>query len=264
MTSNNVLNVNSIIKFSNVDGTGNRYVVFTQECNINCIYCHNFETINQCSDCMICTDHCKSKAITNENGKVKFDKTKCSSCDTCIHICENRSTPKAVKMTVDEIFEDIKKVKSFLRGVTISGGECTLQHKAVYELVKRVQEELNLVCFIDSNGYFDMEEIKPLVEIGTFIIDIKGTGNTENIIGVKETNRNIENLRKLLHLGKVEEVRTVVTNDIDYFEKVIKDVKEILKEYDVFYKIIGMHSHGDENLKKLEPTKEQLEYLKNI
>ena len=40
------LKINKIINFSSVDGPGNRLVVFAQGCNLNCIYCHNPETID--------------------------------------------------------------------------------------------------------------------------------------------------------------------------------------------------------------------------
>lgn len=39
------LPVHKIIPFSNVDGPGNRTAIFVQGCNLNCVYCHNPETI---------------------------------------------------------------------------------------------------------------------------------------------------------------------------------------------------------------------------
>lgn len=39
------LPVQRIIPFSNVEGSGNRTSIFLQGCNINCLYCHNPETI---------------------------------------------------------------------------------------------------------------------------------------------------------------------------------------------------------------------------
>lgn len=39
------------IEFSNVDGPGNRFVVFLQGCTFDCLACHNPYTINPCVDC---------------------------------------------------------------------------------------------------------------------------------------------------------------------------------------------------------------------
>lgn len=39
------LPVHEIIPFANVDGSGNRTAIFVQGCNLDCVYCHNPETI---------------------------------------------------------------------------------------------------------------------------------------------------------------------------------------------------------------------------
>ncbi len=268
--ANNKIVVNEIIKFSNVDGPGNRYTIFTQGCNINCTYCHNFETINFCNHCMECVKHCESSALTILNNKVHYNKSKCTNCNKCIIACPNSSTPKTTLYTVNELVDEINKYKLFLKGITISGGECTLQYKGVIELFKEVKKHTDLSCYIDTNGYFDIEQIWELVELtDKFMIDIKGVHSTKNIIGKNETERNLENLKKLLEIHKVEEVRTVVTNDSQYFAKTVEAVANIIKDYDVKYKIIKMkdHSIGEKqnHLKTLIPTNNDIdEYLKVI
>lgn len=50
-TAKIILPVKDIIPFANVDGSGNRTTIFVQGCNLNCIYCHNPETIKMpCED----------------------------------------------------------------------------------------------------------------------------------------------------------------------------------------------------------------------
>ncbi len=261
---NNKLVVNGIVKFSNVDGPGNRYTIFTQGCNINCFYCHNFETINMCNSCGLCVNFCESKALSLENGKVAFEKSKCVGCDTCIRTCQNSSSPKTQLYTVDELISEIKKYEAFLKGITVSGGECTLQADFMVELFKRIKEETELTCFIDTNGYFDLESesIQKLIEVtDKFMIDIKAITEPEKIISVGESDRNIRNLKYLLDIDKIYEVRTVVTNDFDFFEKVIDETSKIIKAYDVRYKIIKMHH---DKLKDIIPDVELMERYRRI
>ncbi len=236
--------VNDIIKFSNVDGPGNRLVIFTQGCNIQCIYCHNFETINVCINCGRCVSHCPGKALDMVDKKVIYNKSKCIDCSECIKVCNNSSSPKSMWYTIDELLLIIKKYEVFLRGVTISGGECTLQSSAITRLFTRIKKETNLTCFVDTNGYIDANDksIKELIEVtDKFMIDIKALKETEKIIGVSESNRNINILKQLLELDKIYEVRTVVTNDFDYFKPILKIVANIVKDYDIPYRIIRMN-----------------------
>ncbi len=258
--------VNGIIKFSNVDGPGNRLTIFTQGCNIACVYCHNFETINLCNSCGICVKTCPTNALQLENKKVVYYEDKCVNCDECIKVCENSSSPKTQEYTVDELCDIISKYKVFLRGITVSGGECTMQAKVITKLFEKIKAETNLTCFVDTNGYFDLnnEDIKALVEItDKFMVDIKAINNAEEIIKVKETNRNIENLEALLNKNKVHEVRTVVTNNFDYFKPVIDEVSSLVENFDVEYHIIKMRAkvmkENQRHLESLAPSDEDME-----
>ncbi len=255
--------VNDIIKFSNVDGPGNRYTIFTQGCNVSCIYCHNFETIALCNNCGVCVPACNHDALSLFNGVVEYVSDNCEHCNACIYECPRNSTPKTKILSVDSLVEEIKKYTPFIQGVTVSGGECTLQHQSVTRLFSLVHKIPGLSCFIDTNGYFDFDNILGLIEeTDKFMIDIKGVGNTSKIIGACESTRNLENLQSLLNLSKVYEVRTVIMRDFTYFDKVVRTVAEILSEYNVRYKLIKMRNHfnGRDNnrLDSLIPTEDEM------
>ena len=108
--------VNKIIPFSSVDGPGNRTAVFLQGCNINCRYCHNPETRGMCTNCGECVAKCPTGALSIENKKVKYDSSKCVSCDTCIHVCRHDSSPRTKVMDAYEVYDMIKKQIPFIRG----------------------------------------------------------------------------------------------------------------------------------------------------
>ena len=165
--------VTKIIPFSSVDGPGNRTAIFLQGCNINCKYCHNPETRNHCVNCGLCVQVCPQKALSLENGKVSFDASACISCDTCIKTCPHGSTPKTRLMTAEEVMEIVRKQVPFIRGITVSGGECMLQPDFVAELFKLAKKE-NLGTLIDSNGTIDFREYPELLSVSDGVmLDIK-------------------------------------------------------------------------------------------
>lgn len=236
--------INKIIPFSNVDGPGNRLAIFFQKCNINCVYCHNPETINNCINCMECIPGCPTFAIKNAYGKVIFDEKLCIECDQCIKVCKFNSSPRIKEYGIKELMEIIESYKPFIRGITVSGGEPTLQADFIAELFKGVKL-LGLTCFVDTNGFFNKTEISKLItETDKFMIDIKAVKHLEKLCGAR-TEDNIENLRYLLKENKVYEVRTVIVLDYLDIENTLDVVANIVKNYpEVIYKLIRVHSSG--------------------
>ena len=174
--------INNIIKFSNVDGPGNRMAVFFQGCNYKCLYCHNPETINMCNNCGECLEKCPTEALTMKDSKVKWDENKCIDCDECIKICRFYSSPKVKKYTVEELVKEVEKVKIFIQGVTVSGGEATLNIKFITEFFKEVKK-MNLSTFVDTNGSIDLSQDKysGFMEVSDkFMLDVKAWNGAEH------------------------------------------------------------------------------------
>lgn len=258
--------VNHIIPFSNVDGEGNRLSIFVQGCNINCIYCHNSETINVCNNCGKCVDVCEAEALTLVNGQVIYDVNKCVECDSCIMICPNQSSPKATWYTLPELLEMIEKYKSFIRGITVSGGEATLYDDVLKDLFASVQA-MGLTTFIDTNGFFDYEKLKPLIDVtDKFLFDVKAFDNLQIICGIN-SKEHINNLKLLVERDKVGEIRTVIVSELVDCKNTIRQVAEIIKNYNVPYYLIlphtkGLKSHQKKKLQGYLPSKEYLQELK--
>ncbi|SET09559.1 YjjW family glycine radical enzyme activase [Anaerobranca gottschalkii] len=227
--------VTKIIPFSFVDGPGNRMAIFLQGCNFNCGYCHNPETINYCNNCGSCVEVCPSGALTIQNSKVNYSKEKCGDCDMCISHCPHFSTPKARKMATSEVMSEIKGVEPFIQGITISGGECTLQWKFIRELFIKVKEETKLTTFIDSNGYFSQEALFGLLPVTDgFMLDLKGASSAihQQITG-KDNKRVLENIKTVYEKGKLYQLRYVVVptvNDGEEIEVLAQRIKEIAKD----------------------------------
>lgn len=219
--------VSKILTFSCVDGPGNRLVLFLQGCNFDCITCHNPHTINHCNHCSDCVSSCPTGALTFDNNKVKWYKSLCTDCDKCIDVCPNKSTPKTTTYSVSQLLELLNKNHHFLSGITVSGGEATLQMAFILELFKAVKASAqlsHLSCFIDSNGGLPEHSWNKLIPyIDGAMIDLKAWQNTTHLWLTKRDNhRVIQTINQLAAHNKLYEVRllyipgkTDLLNEID-------------------------------------------------
>lgn len=262
--------VNKLIPFSAVDGPGNRTVLFLQGCNLNCRYCHNPETIHTCGNCGICVENCKTGALTFQNKKVHFESQLCIGCDTCIHVCPHNSSPKTKEAEACEIIEQIKKNMPFIRGFTVSGGECTLQAEFLKELLPKVKE-LGLSVLLDSNGTYDFEADPELMScIDGVMLDIKAYDSKEHFTVTGASNEQIrKNLTYLAKEGKLFEVRTVIVPELFDGEATVTAVAKELSPYNkkksIRYKLIAYRPMGvrEEYKGYRSPSEEEMQYLKS-
>lgn len=161
-----------------------------------------------------------------------------------------------------ELLPLIQSNMPFIRGITVSGGEATLYHKYLTELFKSVHE-LGLTCYIDTNGFFDLEQLKDCIDVtDKFLFDVKGIGSdltklcftdvdkeTEvNAVYKKrfsEAGEHLDNLKALLALDKIEEVRLVYIKGFYDVHEVVHTLADIMKAYPhVPFKLIRVHGRG--------------------
>ena len=263
--------VNKIIPSSIVDGPGNRTAVFFQSCNFNCRYCHNPETINLCVNCGECVKSCPVNALNMKDGKITWDEMKCVNCDTCIKTCKNCASPKVKYLSGEEIWERIKDNAPFIRGITVSGGECTLQRDAVVKLFELAKKE-GLSTLLDSNGSYDYEKDEELMEVSDGVmLDVKADDEERHkwLTG-SSISKVLYNLNFLASINKLEEVRTVCIPDVLDNKATIRKVGEVLapylKERDIRYKLIKFRHFGvrEKYRDMKEPDDAYMEELKKI
>ena len=238
--------VNKIIPFSNVDGPGNRTAVFFQGCPFNCLYCHNPETIHLCRDCGACVKTCPAGALTlGGDGAVHWDSAACVQCDTCIRTCPHDASPKVRWMTVEELMGELRRSMPYIRGISTSGGECTLQNEFLIELFTEVRK-LGKTCLIDSNGSFDFEKDPRGLQVSEGVmLDVKAVEKSwsDQLISYPRDTV-LRNLDYLLRVGKLYEVRTVILPDRDREnEETVRFVADKIRD-GCFYKIIRYRPFG--------------------
>jgi pyruvate formate lyase activating enzyme len=207
--------VNKVLTGSFVDGPGNRLVLFLQGCNFACQACHNPYTIGICDHCGDCVPACEPGALTFKGGNVLFDAGLCDQCDACLDICPISASPMTSEYSVDDILAIIRQHKVFLTGVTVSGGEATLQAAFVAELFTAIKADpdlKDLTCFIDSNGYLATQDWQLLLPVTDGVmLDIKAfdtdlhtslTGHDNDLV--------LRSAQILNDAGKLYEIRALM------------------------------------------------------
>ena len=204
--------ISKILTFSCVDGPGNRLVLFLQGCNFDCITCHNPHTINHCNHCADCVPTCPTGALTLQDNRVKWQQSLCIECDKCIDVCPTKSTPKTTIYSVREVLALINQHHHVICGITVSGGESTLQLTFITELFKAIkanQQLSHLTCFVDSNGSLSEQGMNKLLPyIDGAMIDLKAWQNSTHLwLAGRDNHRVMQTINQLSRLNKLYEIR---------------------------------------------------------
>ena len=264
--------VNKIIPFSAVDGPGNRTAVFLQGCNFNCKYCHNPETREVCTHCGACVPGCPTGAISLKDGRVYYTPKLCCGCDACIHTCTKGSSPKVQMMSAGEVYTAVIRQKPYIRGVTVSGGECTTYPGFLRELFA-LCKEAGLTTLLDSNGgLLDFSQEEELLEVTDGVmLDVKAFSEEEHMRVTDCGNELVlKNAVTLAERGKLYEVRTVVVPGLYDAEETVRRTAELLTPYLIYgeirYKLISYRPNGvrEEFAHFPVPAREEMEHLADV
>lgn len=222
--------VNKIIPISTVDGPGARTALFLQGCNLACAYCHNPETQNLCIHCGICVPGCPTGALTMENGKVVWDPKLCIDCDQCIQVCPHNASPKVQWLTARQAFAQVSRNQPFIRGITASGGECTLYPEFLTDLFT-LARQAGLTTLMDANGTVDLAQFHRLLAVTDGVmLDLKAWDEDvfHRLTKRRPTGALVRNLNHLAAQGKLEEIRLVCHEDWVDVEAALKGVAQTL------------------------------------
>lgn len=204
--------ISRILTWSCVDGPGNRMVLFFQGCNFDCLACHNPHTIGTCNDCGDCLPACPTPALALVGGRMRFEAEHCTGCDACLAACPIDANPMVRSYGVEDILDQLREHAAFLTGITVSGGEATMQLpfiRALFTAIGRDPGLKHLTRFIDSNGYLGAAGWGAVLDVTDGVmLDIKALDRAlHHRLTGRDNTRSLASARLLQSAGKLHELR---------------------------------------------------------
>lgn len=162
-----------IQRMSTEDGPGLRTTVFMKGCPMKCLWCHNPESISsvpqihwikaRCIGCLTCIAACDEGNLEMTDDGLVINRKDCDGCGKCAEECPSTALELlGKKWEVHDLANELLKDREYFKqsggGVTISGGEATLQWKFVSELIRILKAENVHIC-IDTCGIANHEAL---------------------------------------------------------------------------------------------------------
>lgn len=230
--------------FSVNDGNGIRSLIFFAGCRLRCQWCSNPESFTnfnkvvhmskQCLHCKRCEEVCPYGCGMDLN--LYEHRKNCRNCGKCVPVCPVGARKNLIfTYTVNEIMKIIESQQIFFRhskgGVTYSGGEATIQHEFLRELVNTCYDKA-IHQAIETSGYFDFNQVRDILEkLDLIFLDIKHMDSKKHKYFTGVRNELIlENIEKVASLNKEFVLRIPLIKGVNSHEENIVATAKFVRE----------------------------------
>lgn len=243
------------------DGPGIRSTVFLKGCNLRCHWCHNPETwspswqiqylSDSCICCGSCIRSCPERAISEAPEGIVLDRGRCSHCGSCTEACTSGALTRIGEtVTVEGLLSQVLGDRPFFKnsggGVTLSGGEPTLQAAFCVAFLRRCREE-GIHTAVETNLSCPFPVLEPFLPyVDLWMCDLKIADRERHIRYTGSDNdRIIANLAALCDGLREVIVRTPVIPGINDTPGEIEALCRILSGLSIsYYELLPFHSGG--------------------
>lgn len=247
MPNNKIMTFN-IQKYNVYDGPGIRTMVFFKGCPLRCKWCSNPEGLDQtyqiiykrdlCTNCGECVSVCPVGIHQMNYGKHEINRNiECVGCRKCEKICAYDALSIVGEFqTIEELVEVILEDEPFYDmsggGVTLSGGEATMQPELARDLLRACQEE-GVHTAIETCGHTKLESMLEIAQYtDLFLYDLKHMDSSKHqeFTGVANE-RILENLKELLNRNYNIQIRMPLLKGVNDSREDIRKIADFLRPY---------------------------------
>ena len=186
----------SIERFAMHDGPGIRSLVLFKGCPLRCQWCSTpnsqnafpemIYTAGRCITCGKCIEACDRRAISSsDEGAIVTNIRLCDNCGECAAVCPTGARKMSgISMTSEMVMEEVMKDSVFYwnsgGGVTLGGGEPTMQPKFCIEILRASKNE-GIHTAIETNGYSRWDILGKIIELVDLMhVDVKHMSSAEH------------------------------------------------------------------------------------